>query len=152
MNLSKNFHIECLEVRVGKTMYEYKAVITNVVDGDTFDMDIDLGFNIHIHERVRLLDIDTPEKFGEEKELGLIVKQYAELSFLGREVIIQSEKADIAAETDSFGRWLVRIIIGGSNIYNIYNYLGINKKCDTYSKDNVLKLKETNKIRMKNLK
>ena len=48
-------------------MYEYKAVITNVVDGDTFDMDIDLGFHIHIHERVRLLDVDTPEKFGEEK-------------------------------------------------------------------------------------
>ena len=85
-----------------------------------------------------------------EKELGLIVKQYAELVFLGKEVIIQSEKADIAAETDSFGRWLVKIIIGGSNIYNIYNYLGVNKKCDTYSEDNVLKLKEANKIKMKN--
>lgn len=121
-------------------MYEYKAIITNVVDGDTFDMDIDLGFNIHIHERVRLLDIDTPEKFGEEKPLGLIVKQFAINNFLGKEVVIKSEKADVAANTDSFGRWLVRVNIHGCDICSFYNSLGINKKCDTYSEDNVLKL------------
>lgn len=123
-------------------MYEYKAVITNVVDGDTFDMDIDLGFNIHIHERVRLLDIDTPEKFGKEKELGLLVKDYAAFAFTGMEVVIKSEKADVAANTDSFGRWLVRVDIGSEDICNIYNRLGINKKCDTYSEDNVRKLDE----------
>lgn len=121
-------------------MFQYKAIITNVVDGDTFDMDIDLGFNIHIHERVRLLDIDTPEKFGAEKELGLIVKDYAIFNYLGAEVIIKSEKADIAAETDSFGRWLVRVDANGEDIRDTYNSLGINKKCDTYSEDNVLKL------------
>lgn len=120
-------------------MYEYKAVITNVVDGDTFDMDIDLGFNIHIHERVRLLDIDTPEKFGEEKKLGLIMKQYAEDRFLGKEVIVRSEKADAAADTDSFGRWLVSVEIGSDSICDIYNRLGVNKKHSTYSEDNVLK-------------
>jgi micrococcal nuclease len=122
-------------------MYEYKAFITNVVDGDTFDMDIDLGFHIHIHERVRLLDIDTPEKFGKEKELGLIVKQFAIDNFTGREAIIRSEKADVAADTDSFGRWLVRVNVGGCDICSFYNSLGINKKCDTYSEDNVLKLR-----------
>lgn len=120
-------------------MYEYKAVITNVVDGDTFDMDIDLGFNIHIHERVRLLDVDTPEKFGAEKKLGLTVKQYAIENFLNKEVIINSEKADIAAETDSFGRWLVRVklLYDGRDICDIYNELGVNKKHHTYSEDNV---------------
>ena len=123
-------------------MYEYKAVITNVIDGDTFDMDIDLGFNIHIHERVRLLDIDTPEKFGKEKELGLLVKDYAGCEFLGMNVVIKSEKSDIAAETDSFGRWLVRVDVNGKDICDIYNSLGINKKCDTYSEDNVRKLEE----------
>lgn len=122
-------------------MFEYKALITNVVDGDTFDMDIDLGFNIHIHERVRLLDIDTPEKFGEEKALGLIVKQYAINSFLGKEFVIKSEKVDEAAITDSFGRWLVRVIFyDGRDVRDIYNDLGINKKCNTYSESNVLKL------------
>lgn len=123
-------------------MYEYKAVITNVVDGDTFDMDIDLGFNIHIHERVRLLDVDTPEKFGKEKELGLIVKQYATDMFLGKEVVIKSEKANVAANTDSFGRWLVRVTVPeySSDISDIYNIIGINKKYSTYSENNVLEL------------
>lgn len=121
-------------------MYEYKAVITNVVDGDTFDMDIDLGFHIHIHERVRLLDVDTPEKFGEEKELGLIVKEFAERTLLNKEVIIKSEKADIAVDTDSFGRWLVKVSYKGTDICYVYNFLGINKKHNTYSEDNILNL------------
>ena len=121
-------------------MYQYKALITNVVDGDTFDMDIDLGFNIHIHERVRLLDIDTPEKFGNEKILGLIVKQFAINNFLNKEVVINSEKADVAANTDSFGRWLVKVNVDGSDICSLYTSLGINKKCSNYSEDNVRKL------------
>lgn len=128
-------------------MYEYKAVITNIVDGDTFDMDIDLGFHIHIHERVRLLDVDTPEKTGEEKQLGLIVKDYAENNFLDKNVIIKSEKVDVAANTDSFGRWLVKVIVvdTNKNICDIYNSLGVNKKHHTYSKKNVLKLEKKNK-------
>ena len=124
-------------------LFQYKAVITNVVDGDTFDMDIDLGLHIHIHERVRLLDVDTPEKFGKEKQLGLIVKQYAERNLLNKEVIIKSEKVDEASVTDNFGRWLVRVIVDGEkDICNIYNFLGINKKCHTYSEENVLKLEK----------
>lgn len=123
-------------------MYEYKAKITNVVDGDTFDMDIDLGFHIHIHERVRLLEVDTPEKFGKEKELGLAVKEFAAEKFNGKEVIIQSEKADVAAETDSFGRWLANVYLAGESdsICDFYNEIGVNKKHHTYSEDNVKKL------------
>ena len=121
-------------------MYEYKAVITNVVDGDTFDMDIDLGFNIHIHERVRLLDVDTPEKFGKEKDLGLIVKEYAKEQFFQKEVVIRSKKAGVAADTDSFGRWLVRVTIDGKDVCDIYNELGINKKYSTYREQNVWNL------------
>ena len=123
-------------------MYEYRAIITNVVDGDTFDMDIDLGFNIHIHERVRLLDVDTPEKFGEEKELGLIMKQYAEIMLLNKGVIIQSEKVGMAADTDSFGRWLVRVSINGMDLADFYYSLGVNKNCVTYHENNVLRLKD----------
>ena len=120
-------------------MYEYKAIITNVVDGDTFDMDIDLGFNIHIHERVRLLDVDTPEKFGEEKELGLYVRNLVTEMLLNREVVIKSEKEDASAETDSFGRWLVNVFVDDVSIVNLYNNLGFNKKCCTYNPESVLK-------------
>ena len=43
-------------------MYEYKAKVLRVVDGDTVDVDIDLGFGIWMHrERVRMMGIDTPE-------------------------------------------------------------------------------------------
>ena len=42
-------------------MYNYKAKLLRVVDGDTVDAEIDLGFKIFIKERIRLMGIDTPE-------------------------------------------------------------------------------------------
>ncbi len=42
-------------------MYTYNAKLVRVVDGDTVDLKIDLGFDIWINERVRLKDIDAPE-------------------------------------------------------------------------------------------
>ena len=60
-------------------MYEYRCKVTRVVDGDTVDVDIDLGFGVWLHkERVRLHGIDTPESRTrdlEEKKYGLIAKQ-----------------------------------------------------------------------------
>ena len=56
-------------------MYEYKCKIRKVVDGDTVDVDIDLGFGVWLRkQRVRLVGIDTPEsrtKDLEEKKYGL---------------------------------------------------------------------------------
>lgn len=122
-------------------MYQYKAKILNIVDGDTFDVDIDLGFHIHIHERVRLLNVDTPEKFGAEASLGLIVKDYAVKNFLGKEMVIRSEKNEEAAKTDSFGRWLVETTLDdGTSISQIYTEIGVNKLASNYSEDNVKKL------------
>jgi len=63
-------------------MYEYKCKIVRVVDGDTVDVDIDLGFGVWMHkERVRLYGIDTPESRTrdlEEKKFGLFAKRYVE--------------------------------------------------------------------------
>ena len=59
-------------------MYEYKCKIRKVVDGDTVDVDIDLGFGVWLRkQRVRLVGIDTPEsrtKDLEEKKYGLAAK------------------------------------------------------------------------------
>tara|TARA_R100000900_G_scaffold62970_1_gene50583 strand:+ start:141 stop:497 length:357 start_codon:yes stop_codon:yes gene_type:complete len=58
-------------------MYEYNAELRRVVDGDTVDVTIDCGFNMHIKERVRLKGIDTPEcrtRDLEEKAKGLAAK------------------------------------------------------------------------------
>ena len=61
-------------------MHEYKCKILRIVDGDTVDVDVDLGFGIWMHkERVRLLGIDTPEsrtRDKEEKRFGLLSKKY----------------------------------------------------------------------------
>ncbi len=48
-------------------MYNYNAKITNVVDGDTFDFEIDLGFGITYKNRLRLYGVDTPEVRGSER-------------------------------------------------------------------------------------
>lgn len=45
-------------------MYTYACKVVNVVDGDTIDILLDLGFEIKMRERVRLIDVDTPEVFG----------------------------------------------------------------------------------------
>jgi micrococcal nuclease len=63
-------------------MFEYGCKIVKVIDGDTVDVDIDLGFGIWIHkERIRLWGIDTPESRTrdlEEKKYGLLAKQKVE--------------------------------------------------------------------------
>ena len=60
-------------------MYEYRCKITRVVDGDTVDVDIDLGFGVWMHkERVRLYGIDTPESRKrdlDEEKYGLLAKE-----------------------------------------------------------------------------
>jgi micrococcal nuclease len=60
-------------------MYEYKARVIRVVDGDTVDVDIDLGFGIWLNnERVRIMGIDTPESRTRdkiEKQFGLAAKK-----------------------------------------------------------------------------
>ena len=43
-------------------MYSYKAIVTNVVDGDTVDVNVDLGFKVYSKQRIRLAGIDTPER------------------------------------------------------------------------------------------
>ena len=60
-------------------MYEYKIKVRRVVDGDTVDVDIDLGFGIVLkNERVRVMGIDTPESRTRdkvEKQFGLAAKK-----------------------------------------------------------------------------
>jgi micrococcal nuclease len=61
-------------------MYEYRCKIVNIVDGDTVDVDIDLGFGVWIHnERIRLYGIDAPESRTrdlEEKRFGTLAKEF----------------------------------------------------------------------------
>jgi|TARA_R100001230_G_C5645711_1_gene151325 micrococcal nuclease len=73
--------------------YIYKATLVKIIDGDTFDCDIDLGFNVWMHkQRVRLYNIDTPESRTRnlaEKALGLKAKQLL-TDLLGEKFFISS--------------------------------------------------------------
>ena len=61
-------------------MYEYRCKVVHIVDGDTVDVDIDLGFGVWLKkERIRMFGIDTPESCTrdlEEKKYGLAAKEY----------------------------------------------------------------------------
>lgn len=85
-------------------MYTYKAKLMRVVDGDTVDAEIDLGFGVFMKQRIRLYGIDTPESRTrdlEEKERGLAAK--ARLSeLLGKEFIVET----ILNKRGKFGRIL----------------------------------------------
>jgi len=85
-------------------MYEYRATISRVVDGDTVDAVVDLGFFMTAHIRFRVYGIDTPEIRGKEKVEGLKAKQQVVDWIEGKTVVIRTEK------TGKFGRWLARIL------------------------------------------
>jgi len=94
-------------------MYEYKATIRRVVDGDTVDVTLDLGFNIMYNSRIRLLGIDTPESRTrdlEEKKRGLAAKdRVKELCPVGSSVILKTTKDG----RGKFGRILGEIFVSG---------------------------------------
>lgn len=89
-------------------MYEYYVrKVENVVDGDTIDVLIDLGFDILFQSRVRLAGIDTPEsrtKDLKEKALGLESKEYLKKYLKdAKSVVIKTEKMD---SSEKYGRIL----------------------------------------------
>ena len=56
--------------------YVYKATVVKVVDADTIDVRLDVGFDTHVFKRLRFLLVDAWETRGEEREKGLAAKEY----------------------------------------------------------------------------
>lgn len=98
-------------------MYEYRVKkVTNVVDGDTIDVDIDLGFSVSFSQRLRLAGIDTPESRTTdkmEKALGLEAKEYLKSKVKdAKDVVVKTEKPD---SSEKYGRILGWVYVDGSN-------------------------------------
>jgi micrococcal nuclease len=122
-------------------MFEYYVKqVTKVVDGDTIDVVIDLGFDISFTTRVRLAGIDTPESRTRdlaEKALGLESKKYlADRLKDAKNIVIKTEKIN---STEKFGRVLGWLYVNGEdNSLNIelidkgyaWKYLGSTKVKD----------------------
>jgi len=99
-------------------MYEYYVrKVEGVVDGDTIDVLIDLGFDILFQSRVRLAGIDTPEsrtKDLKEKALGLESKEYLKKALKdAKSVIIKTEKMD---SSEKYGRILGWVYVDGNTV------------------------------------
>ena len=128
-------------------MYEYKCELVRVVDGDTIDCSIDLGFKVYIKERVRLAGIDTPESRTRnkvEKTWGLAAK-YRLQELLEDSFVLRTE----IQKKGKFGRILGTIIVNDKNINEMLveeklaiPYHGKNKK-EAIEKYGVLELWST---------
>ena len=96
-------------------MYEYNCKVKRVVDGDTVDVIIDLGFDIHFATRVRLYGMDTPEsrtRNKDEKVRGYMSKDFLEEWMEKDDVIIRTRRD----KKGKFGRVLGEMLVRGENI------------------------------------
>jgi len=98
-------------------MYEYFVEeVKNVVDGDTIDVVIDLGFDILFASRVRLAGIDTPESRTTdkaEKVLGIEAKEYLKKQLKdAKSVVIRTEKMN---SSEKYGRILGWVYVNGES-------------------------------------
>ena len=103
-------------------MYEYKAKLVRVIDGDTVDAMIDLGFDVWIKKRVRLYGINTPEvrtRDLEEKKAGIAAKDRLQeiLDAVGGEFILLSKGVG------KYGRCLGELLIGEFGEIHVNNKL-----------------------------
>lgn len=92
-------------------MYKYKAKIERIVDGDTVDIVIDLGFKITTNQRIRLKGINTPETYNvkrdsEEYKKGLAAKEFViqRIAANNNEAVIDTDK-----DTGKYGRYIATI-------------------------------------------
>jgi micrococcal nuclease len=93
-------------------LFNYRAKVIHVVDGDTVDFSVDLGFNLSISIRTRLIGINAPERFTPE---GKAASEYLQkLLPEGHTFTISTDKMP----GDKYGRWLASIWIDSSTTVN----------------------------------
>jgi len=109
-------------------IYRIKSVL-KVVDGDTIDAAIDLGFDISLTKRIRLAGIDTPESRTtdtKEKALGLEVKEWLKKKLEGQtDVIVKTELPD---STEKYGRILGHLFIGDKEVSAVNKKKSVNNQ------------------------
>ena len=90
-------------------VHEYQATLVRVIDGDTVELDIDLGFHVHVREKIRLADIDAPEvrtRDPEEKQRGIEARDALEKMLRDKALIVLTAK-----DRRSFSRWVATIYL-----------------------------------------
>ena len=96
--------------------YLYEANVTEVYDGDTITVDIDLGLGTWVHsEKLRLHRINAPEVRGESRPQGIASRDWLREQVLGKEVIVQT----IKDKKGKYGRYLAEVWLEGQNINDL---------------------------------
>ena len=94
-------------------LYSYNAYVIGIYDGDTITCDIDVGFDIIIKkQKIRLYGIDTPELRGDERDMGLIIRDKLREKILHKWVLL----CTIKDTKGKYGRWLGIIKYDNINI------------------------------------
>ena len=113
-------------------MYEYQAYVERIVDGDTFEATVDLGFGVSIKQTFRLRGVDTPETFRPrceaEREHGAQAKLFVMRWMLHHKVTIESSK------TGKYGRWLAIVKNNGEYLHEELRKYDLLKR-DEYPED-----------------
>jgi len=92
-----------------KDLYNYKASLVRIIDADTIEVDINLGFFMTYRTKVRLLGIDAPERYTEDgKAATAWLTKYIPL---GHEVTL-----DVFKGAEKYGRWLAYVTYNGVNV------------------------------------
>lgn len=86
-------------------LYNYKAKVISIYDGDTITAEVDLGFNVKLTEKFRLAGINAPEIRGAEREQGLISRDRLRERILDQEVIIITQKD----KKGKYGRYIAEV-------------------------------------------
>lgn len=103
--------------------FVYNAIVTRVVDGDTVDVDIDLGFHVILkNQRIRLLGVDTPEcrtRDDLEKQFGFLAKSIVEAFCpVGESILVET----VLDNDDKFGRILGTLWVADETV-NLNEFL-----------------------------
>lgn len=99
-------------------MYHYKAKVEKVVDGDTFDVVIDLGFKITTNQRIRMSGINTPETYNVKKDSEEYQKGIASKMFMEQRLAANNYEIELETEktTEKYGRYLGTVKLADSAV------------------------------------
>lgn len=100
-------------------LYQYRAIVRDVLDGETITADLDLGFYVWRHrERMRLFGVDAPSLEGAEKAQAQKARDGLSGRILGKELVICTvpEKGSFDPLSEQYGRFLAKVYLGDESI------------------------------------
>ena len=97
-----------LALSIPEVVYTYNATVIRIVDGDTAELDVDLGFDVHFRISVRFKGYNAPEMRGPNKANGQAAKDELTQLLTGHSIIIKTDKL----HSQSFARYLATVFVG----------------------------------------